>query len=487
MPKVFAVLRSPGLAVRLFLAVLAGCALLVAGMALALRLTFHSGFIDYLDESRQERLEVLAEALADEYRKAGAWDHLRDNPRAFRRLVGRTIRREPVPKDDAGGEAEKTRREWEAAYLRSGLGLLGVDGTLLAGTPPGSEAFTLPVIVDDKTVGFLTREPVTGIFDAADVRFQESQRQAVLFTALAALGVAALVSLLAARMLNAPLKNLGGVLGALAGGDFAARAPASGRGELRVFAEQLNTLAQTLERNENARRVFMAEVSHDLRTPLAVLRGEIEAMQDGVRPLTPEALASLQAETALLVSLVDDIHTLALADVGALAYDRLHLDFVALLRATLDGFSPRFAGRGLSLERDLPDTPIWVDADPGRLGQVFGNILENSLRYTHSGGTTRIGLRQEGDRAVADILDSPPGVPEEELPLLFERFHTGDPARSRKAGGSGLGLSICRTIVEAHGGTLRALPSPLGGIWLRLSLPLRPKEGAAPDGQTGAL
>ena len=479
MPRLFA-LPTSGLATRLFLAVLLGCAILVAGMALALRLSFQAEFLDYLDENRQERLSALADALGDEYRKTGSWDGLRDNQRVFRRLVGRIIRREPAPKDDAEGDAQKTRREWEAAYLRTGLGVLDEDGkTLSVGTAPGPNAFRLPILIDDAVVGHLIREPVTGIFDAADVRFQEGQRRAVLFIALAALGVAALVSFWAARMLNTPLKNLGGVLGTLAVGDFSIRAPVVGQKELRLFAEQLNTLAQALERNENARRVFMAEVSHDLRTPLAVLRGEIEAMQDGVRPLTSEALASLQAETDLLVSLVDDIHTLALADVGSLAYQKRPLDLAALLREIVDGFSPRFAARNVTVERDFFRVPLLVEADAGRLGQVFRNILENSLRYTNPGGSLRVGCRAEGDVAIVDVLDSAPGVPDEELPRLFERFRTGDPARTRTTGGSGLGLSICRTIIEAHAGTLRALPSPLGGVWMRLTIPLC-REAATP-------
>ncbi len=470
------VFRAPGPAGKLFLAVLAGCVLLVGGMLLALRLSFQAGFSDYLDESRQERLSLLADTLSDEYRKDSGWHALHGNERAFRRLVGRIIRREPAGKGETDDAAEKARRQWETAYLRSGLGVLGADGkTKIVGVPPGPDAFRLAITVEGTTVGYLTREPLADFPEAADQRFAEHQLRAGMVISLAALVVAALISAWAARLLNAPLQSLGGVLAALAKGDYTARAPAAGRGQLRVFADQLSSLADTLARNENARRIFMAEISHDLRTPLAVLRGEIEAVQDGIRPLTPQSLDSLQAEIALLSGLVDDIHTLALADLGSLAYDRRPLDLVCLVRETLNAFTERFAGRGLALSHSLPDMVLPVFADAGRLGQAMRNILENSLRYTNPGGTVQVHCREEQGLAVLDILDSAPSVPEKDLPRLFERFQTQNPARCRAAGGSGLGLSICRTIVEAHGGTVRALPSPLGGLWLRLSLPA---EGA---------
>jgi signal transduction histidine kinase len=124
------------------------------------------------------------------------------------------------------------------------------------------------------------------------------------------------------------------------------------------------------------------------------------------------------------------------------------------------------------LEADLPDAPVTVMADPARIAQVFRNVLENSLRYTDPGGCIRVRCTKEHTSVCVDVFDSPAAVPEDQLSLLFERFHSGDPSRNRARGGSGLGLAICKTLVEAHAGQISAHPSPLGGLWIRLCLPI---------------
>jgi two-component system sensor histidine kinase BaeS len=242
--------------------------------------------------------------------------------------------------------------------------------------------------------------------------------------------------------------------------------------ELEVLAAQLNRLAGVLEANENSRRTFMAEIAHDLRTPLSVLRGEIEALEDGLRAVTPESLASLRVEVEIMGRLVDDIHTLSLADLGRLRYDMRPLDMVDRLASALFATKDRITAQGLSLEANLPDAPIMVMADSARIAQVLHNVLENSLRYTDSGGCIQVRCVKEHTNVCVDVFDSSPSVPEDQIPLLFERFHSGDPARNRARGGSGLGLAICKALVEAHAGHISARPSSLGGLWIRLCLPV---------------
>jgi two-component system sensor histidine kinase BaeS len=226
-----------------------------------------------------------------------------------------------------------------------------------------------------------------------------------------------------------------------------------------------------LEKQESSRRNFMADVSHELRTPLAVLKGELEALQDGMRPLTPQTVQSLQAEVAILGKLVNDLHDLSLADVGGLAYRCGEMDLSKLAGDCLGAFRERFASRNLRVETQLREG-VKVHADADRLAQIVNNLLENTVRYTDEGGRIVISLRAESGKAVLDLQDSAPGVPEESLPRIFERLYRVESSRNRERGGSGLGLSICRCVVEAHGGTIVARASSLGGLWIEVRLPL---------------
>lgn len=219
------------------------------------------------------------------------------------------------------------------------------------------------------------------------------------------------------------------------------------------------------------RRDFMADISHELRTPLAVLRGELEAIQDGVRQFTPESVTSLQAEVATLTKLVDDLHQLSMSDEGALAYQKKSVDAVSLVEIAAGAFRERFASRNLTLSLELPESAT-VFGDPHRLMQLFNNLLENSLRYTDSGGRTLIQLIPRDNTLLLRFADSGPGVSDEQLQRLFERFYRTEGSRNRASGGSGLGLAICLNIVEAHGGAIHAAHSPFGGVSITVELPL---------------
>src|SRR6185503_9855531 len=237
--------------------------------------------------------------------------------------------------------------------------------------------------------------------------------------------------------------------------------------ELARLASDFNALAQTLEAARQARRQWIADIAHELRTPLSILRGEIEALQDGVRPLTQAAIGSLASEAGRLARLVEDLHTLSLSDVGELGYHMEPVDLAELVRETLDGQRRALADKGLELELSAaPD--VMIRGDEGRLAQVFGNLLQNSLRYTDAPGVVAVRVERDG-RVIWQ--DSAPGVPEEDLRRLTERLFRVEGSRNRASGGSGLGLAIARAIVQAHGGTLGASASPLGGLRIELAFP----------------
>ena len=344
--------------------------------------------------------------------------------------------------------------------LRHRLRLLDADGVLIFGPHAVEwEEFRRPVPWQGETVGFLALAPSEVVTDELALGFQAGQRRTyALITALAVL-LSALTSLLLSRRLLRPIRRITAAAKELGAGHYATRIQADRNDELGRLAGDFNHLASALERNEQSRRRWVADISHELRTPLAILRGEIEALLDGVRQTSAERLQSLHGEVLGLGKLVDDLYELALSDLGALDYQRETLDLAKIIEEAVESFRHRFTAKGLELINRVQG-PLPLTGDPRRLQQLFTNLLENSRRYTDPGGRLEITL--DADAGKNDgcyhllLQDTAPGVPDQALPKLFERFYRVDKSRSRDLGGAGLGLAICRNIVTAHGGHIEA-------------------------------
>ncbi|EEG06824.1 sensor histidine kinase efflux regulator BaeS [Pseudogulbenkiania ferrooxidans] len=458
-----------GITSKLFFAILFCCVVVAIAIGAASRLSFKQGFLDYVSQRDAQRLETLKTSLVDAYREEGSWAFLVGNERLWRRLV-----RTEVHPEGPRGRHEPLPHPGFRLPLPP-LTLLDSGGRVVIGAPSWpTDATRTALLLDGRTIGWLVSVPVSRLTNAADLRFQEGQLKAGWLFALLGVVLAAVVAMLLARVMLVPVKRLAAALHQLATGDYSTRVVASSRDELGQLAGDFNRLARVLENNEQMRRHFMADISHELRTPLAVLRGELEAMEDGVRTPTPEALKSLQAEVSTLSKLVDDLYELSLADVGALSYHMEVFDPADVLQQALNAFGERLQGRSIRLETRLPPGGGWtIEADPQRLLQLFNNLLENVVRYTDPGGRLRVGVSRDGECLRIDFQDSEPAVPAEALPRLFERLYRVEGSRNRASGGAGLGLALCRSIVEAHGGTIEARPSPLGGLWISLTFPLR--------------
>ena len=204
----------------------------------------------------------------------------------------------------------------------------------------------------------------------------------------------------------------------------------------------------------------MADVAHELRTPLSIIQGNLEAMLDGVLPTSPEEIASLRDETALLARLVSDLRLLSLAEAGQLKLERVPTDLPALIRNVLATLRPQAEAENILLADDLPAAMPSFNLDPDRISQALHNLLANALRYTPAGGNVTVGVRLEGNLARVDISDTGSGIAPDDLSHLFDRFYRADKSRSRASGGSGIGLTIVRQLVRAHGGDI-SVESPI--------------------------
>jgi two-component system sensor histidine kinase BaeS len=246
-----------------------------------------------------------------------------------------------------------------------------------------------------------------------------------------------------------------------------------GGDEIARLGDDVNRLAGVLGEHESARKRWMSDMAHELRTPLAIISGELEAMSDGVRPMDREQLDSVRHEVNHLAALVNDLHSLALTDSGALAYKMQSLDLDELVQSSVDSFRGQAGAKNLALGYASPGQAIRVNGDAQRLSQLLHNLLDNSVRYTDADGKISVMLKKDRHQAVLAISDSAPGASLEECDRLFERLYRLEGSRNRNSGGSGLGLAICRNIAEAHGGRISAQPGPDGGLLVTATLPLQ--------------
>nr|CAA6802370.1 MAG: Sensory histidine kinase BaeS [uncultured Thiotrichaceae bacterium] len=212
------------------------------------------------------------------------------------------------------------------------------------------------------------------------------------------------------------------------------------------------------------------DIAHELRTPLSILRGEIEAIQDGISQATPQTIQSLHQETLHLQRLVEDLYTLSISDSGSLTYHKTTLNIAGLLRETLAQFDAPLKEAQLILTSEIINIAN-VEGDSQRLQQLFQNLLRNSLRYTDTPGKLHVTLTVTSNQVSISFEDSPPGVPNESLPHLFERLYRVESSRNRATGGAGIGLSICHNIALAHDGSISAEPADLGGLKITITLP----------------
>ncbi|HGV3502189.1 TPA: two-component system sensor histidine kinase BaeS [Providencia stuartii] len=457
-------LRFNSVSTRLFLAIFATCLLLVVIMHQGVRMSFQHGFVDYIKENDQQRVEQVSAALAEQYQEMGNWRFLLGDERTFFRIL------RAVEHQQHRGPMRQRWRTIFWVYDTQDRLIFGKD------TPLPSKVIREPIITDDgNTVGWLVASYEDGISSALDRRFDSKQLYTSWVIAGLSLFVALIATIFLARSFLKPIKRLLEGTNQLARGDFTTRVSEEGRDELGQLAKDFNHLASTLEKNEQMRRDYMADISHELRTPLSVLRGELEAVQDGVRQATPETINSLLNETHTLIKLVNDLHQLSLSDRGSLIYRKHPIDIIPLLDMVIGQSRWRIEDQQLTVSRHFSEQAI-VFADPDRINQLFYNLMENSLRYTDSGGKIAIDVTEQHHQLSIVWQDSAPGLSALQCQHIFERFYRAEGSRNRASGGSGLGLAICYNIVEAHNGSITAEPSSLGGVKITITLPLQFQE-----------
>jgi signal transduction histidine kinase len=288
---------------------------------------------------------------------------------------------------------------------------------------------------------------------------------------LVAVAVAVVLAFFLSRRTLAPVKALTSAAERLGRGDFSQRVQIKDKGELGELAQTFNSMAGDLERAEKLRQNMVADVAHELRTPLSNIQGYLEALRDGVMKPDKETIRSLYEEASLLSRLVDDLQELSLAEAGELKLVRQVEDIGGLIRQAVAAVEAQKKAKGLSLAVELPELPP-VNIDSRRIGEVLRNLLENAVAHTGKGDTITVTARQLDRLVEISVTDSGEGIPAKELPNIFERFYRVDKSRARATGGSGLGLTIARRLVEAHGGRIEVQSEPGKGSRFAFTVPV---------------
>lgn len=386
---------------------------------------------------------------------------------------------DPQPAIEQAGELYGLR-----IVVRDPQGQIIGDSHLKFGSPwrgAGQGGRLFPVLSDGSQVGSLAiaaSDAPQNVPEPPLSRLVLATNRSLLWTGLAAgAGGILLVSLMSRRVL-APVRLLNSAARSLGGGDLSRRVPANDRGEVGELSRTFNSMADSLQKAEQQRRNLVADVAHELRTPLSNIQGYLEAVKDGLLQPDPTTIDIIYKQVVQLTHLVEDLRLLALAEAGALSLN-LKLDpLVEVLQSSVEAVQPRAEAKGVTVSlKVLPDIPL-VEMDRTRITQVVGNLLENAIQHTPEGGNVAV-LAEVTSSATArvTVADTGEGIPPEDLPQVFERFYRVDHSRSRATGGGGLGLTIAKQLVEAHRGTIRAESTPGKGSRFIFDLPLARPSG----------
>ena len=511
---------------KLFISLFVTSVLLVTGMAFLVSYSFKSGFQTYLNKQEEKQVVELAEGVSQYYSSEQGWKILRERPEVWADLF--VEMNSPLPPRQERGMPDREgfpspnngfpRPEREGFEPPNGNFMMPAPNGFappIDGMPvPGEEHFVasgrdnameenlsplshrihledaqrhwvtgvplkaegedsterldVPIIVNSKTVGWLVLEQKSLLSGELVTQFYE-QQQSNLFWIIGLAGFASLlVASLLVRHFLAPLQNLKQGANALLEGNYDFSFGQRSNDEFGELSDSFQSLIGSLKEQKESREQWLVDISHELRTPIAVLRSELEAIQDGIRQADTQRIDSMHHQVMGLRRLVDDLYVLSKTDSGVYQIEVSTINIGPLVQRVVSQFEPRVDEKNLQIALDKPDQIAFIKGDEKTLEQLFVNLLENSLRYTDAPGRILVSIIEEPKQVLIRVEDSSPGVGEEHLPNLFKRLYRVDKSRSRQHGGSGLGLSICRNIVMMHGGHISAKASALGGLAIEI-------------------
>ena len=396
----------------------------------------------------------------------------------------------PLPQDrpllNQLPEDIQNRLNWRISAGEERLILVDNQGQVVVDTHPDEPEIPhlqqqlnkgVPLIVRGQRVGYLLPASALGALTTVQNRFLSQVNITIIGVTILGSVIAILVASFLAQKTVAPVQALALASQRIAAGDYSQRVIANGADEIVEMAHSFNTMAEELENQRDLRHRSMADLAHELRTPLTVLQIELESIEDGLSVPTPEVVKGLQTEVIHLKHLVEDLRTLSLMDAGELEMVFQTIDLVELVKGIVNRFQGPAAEKEIQLLTEIEPLQLQVKADDHRLAQVLINLMSNAIRHAPDGGFVTVSLYRAQDKAVVTVRDNGEGIDAEHIPHIFERLYRAENARDRLSGGSGLGLSIARSLVEAHGGNIWVQSEKNQGALFGFSIPLGSGNG----------
>lgn len=443
----------------------------------------------------REVSKIFSMELAKHYEQYESWDEFTARPKLWEDTVNGTFFRvffslmpkqnlPPVTEPDVQSELpeieaqeikanaqspEQCAPSFGSYYQRLSL-LDEKKSPIINAEMKKKDVFLYPVKVNGQVVAWLEVGKINvDVLPLASHFFNEQLKNSTWAISISAL-VAIFFSVLFSRHITSPIKELTRASNSITRRDFDYTVRVNTADELHTLGESFNQVGSELKRYESQQKQWIMDISHELRTPLTILMGEVNAICDNVSQFDQSALLSIQEEVQHIKRLVDDLHDLSAMDAQNFKLEKQKIDLNALVQFHAQRFSDFLEGKNIQLQTNLATESLLVWGDKDRLSQIIINVLENNCRYTSSPGKVRLSLFKKTGCVVLVTEDSGPGVDTKELKYLFDRLYRVEPSRNRRIGGVGLGLSICKKIIESHGGRISAFESTLGGLGIRIEL-----------------
>lgn len=415
-------------------------------------------------------VENLVEELEDHYHEKGSWQEVNEVFHAGHGMMG---------PGRIGMNMGSGKNNNSPDMIGQHLRLVDTSGNIVFdnhGNNPGEHldddelTYAIALSVDGQDVGYLIPESNLQFTLDNEQELLSRLNRSAFFAALIAGSAALILALILSYQLIRPVRDLRRAATLMADGDLGQRVVARGGGELNALGEAFNSMAASLQQAGERRRALTADIAHELRTPLAVQRAHLEALQDGIYDLTLESLIPVEEQNHALTRLVEDLRTLALVDAGELTLEKTQVDYPDLVQRVVHRSDLQAAARQINLVLSPMNFQLNLHLDPQRIEQIINNLLNNAMRFTPQGGSIFVEMALTDGQAILTIRDTGPGIPKASLDRIFDRFYKVNKSRQDEAG-TGLGLSIAQKLARAHRGELSAGNHPQGGAIFTLSLP----------------